>query len=290
VAGGSVLRGKVVMITGAARGIGASMARLLQQRGARLVLIDADGSSLQTLAEELGDGAVACAGCDVNDFDGMQAAVDTAMGRFGRIDAVVANAGVEHWAPVCTVDPQAFRQVIETNVIGVFNSVRAALPSLIDRQGYILVVASVSSYTAMPGMASYGASKAGAEQFANVLRVELAGHGVAVGTAHMSLVDTPMLRETRSRSTQFTALVSTLPTFMSRPVTADHCASRLIDAIARRKRHVDVPRWVAVTRWLKPLLVTRLAQRPTAQQFRRIEAGNKPDAHGDGWTGSDPRR
>ncbi|WP_354525143.1 SDR family oxidoreductase [Mycolicibacterium sp. 624] len=266
------------------------MARLLHQRGARLLLIDADGSSLQTLAEELGDAVVACAGCDVNDFDGRQAAVDAAMGRFGRIDVVMANAGVEHWAPVCTVDPQEFRQVIETNVIGVFNTVRAALPSLLDRQGYILVVASVSSYTAMPGMASYGASKAGAEQFANVLRVELAGHGVAVGTAHMSLVDTPMLRETQSKSTQFTELVSTLPTLMSRTVTADHCASRLVDAIEHRRRHVDVPRWVAVTRWLKPLLVTSLAQRPTAQQFRRIEARSKPDTHGDGWAGFGSRR
>lgn len=218
-----MLRGKVVMITGSARGIGASMARLLHQRGARLVLVDRDESGLRETSGELGGEAVVRVGCDVNDFDAMQGAADTAVARFGAIDAVVANAGTEHWAPVRTVEPEAFRRVIETNVIGVFNTVRAALPAIIDQRGYILVVASVSSYTAMPGMASYGASKAGVEQFANVLRIELAHHGVSVGSAHMSLVDTPLLRETRSASPEFSTLLAALPAQVRRPVTADRC-------------------------------------------------------------------
>lgn len=260
------------MITGAARGIGASMARLLYQRGARLVLIDVDESGLRSLTSELGDEVVVCGGCDVNDFDAIQAAVKTAVTRFGAIDAVVANAGVECWAPVLTIEPDAFRRVIETNVIGVFNTVRAALPSIIGQRGYILVVASVSSYSVVPGMAAYGASKAGVEQFANVLRVEVAHDGVAVGSAHMSLVDTPMLRETQSSSTAFTMLLAGLPAPMRRTVTADRCALRLVDAIQHRERHVDVPRWVTVTRWLKPLLSTSLADHLLSQQLQKIEA------------------
>ncbi|MCV7230411.1 SDR family oxidoreductase [Mycolicibacterium komossense] len=266
-----MLCGKVVMITGAARGIGASMARLLHQRGARLVLVDIDEHGVRALAGELGDDVVVFAD-DVNDFDTMQAAAETAVTRFGAIDVVVANAGVEHWAPVLTVEPEAFRRVIETNLIGVFNTVRAALPSIIAHRGYVLVVASTSSYTALPGMAAYGASKAGVEQFANVLRIEVAHHGVGVGSAHMSLVDTPMLRETRSSSPEFTTLLAALPRPARRTVTADKCAARLVDAIDKRKRRVDVPRWVAAARWLKPALSSPLGDRALSRQVARIEA------------------
>ena len=261
-----------MLLTGAARGIGASMARLLHQRGARLVLIDVDEPALVALSAELEGRDIVHVGCDVNDFDAMQDAADAAVARFGAIDVVVANAGVEQWAPVRAVDPEAFRRVIETNVIGVFNTVRAGLPSIIDQRGYVLVVASVSSYTAVPGMASYAASKAGIEQFANVLRLELAHHGVDVGSAHMSLVDTPMLRDTQSSSPEFSALLAALPAPMRRPVTAEKCAERLVGAIQDRKRHVDVPRWVAAARWLKPVLSTPLAQRPMRRRMRQIEA------------------
>jgi NAD(P)-dependent dehydrogenase (short-subunit alcohol dehydrogenase family) len=257
-----MIRGKVVMITGAARGIGASMARLLHHRGARLMLVDIDEHGVRTLAAELGDKDVACAISDVNDYEAMRAVAETAVTRFGAIDVVVANAGIEHWAPVLTVEPEAFRRrVIETNLIGVFHTVRAALPSIIDQRGYVLVVASASSYTAVPGMAAYGASKAGVEHFANILWIEVAHQGVGVGSAHMSLVDTPILRETHSSSPEFTMLLAALPGPLRRTVTADKCAVRLVDAIEHRKRRVDVPRWVAAARWLKPALSTPLAER-----------------------------
>lgn len=267
------MAGNVVMVTGAGRGIGAGVARLLHQRGARLVLIDIDDAGLLDLASELGEDTVLCIGCDVTDFDGMQAAVTAAVERFGGIDVVVANAGIEQWAPVRTVEPRDFRRVIDTNVIGVFNTVRAALPSMIERRGYVLVGGSVSSYTALPGMASYAASKAGAEQFANVLRMELSAYGVGVGSAQMSLVDTPMLRETLSRAIGFVKLIAALPAPMRRPVTVDTCAARLVDAIDNRRRYVDVPRWVAAARWLKPLLSTPPAQWPMLRQMKRIESG-----------------
>lgn len=268
-----MLGGKVVVVTGAARGIGASTARLLHRHGARLVLIDIDESELGTLAGELGEDAVVSVSCDVSDFDAMRAAVSTGVARFGAIDVVVANAGTGHWTPVRTVDPDAFRRVIETNLIGVFHTVRAALPSIIDQRGYVLVVASVASYVAAPGMAAYSASKAGVEQFANALRLEVAHHGVGVGSAHMSWVDTPLLREAQSSSSGFAALLTALPGPLRRTVSADRCAVRLVEAIEHRKRrHVDVPRWVAAARWLKPVLSTPLAERPLSRQVPRIEA------------------
>lgn len=266
------MAGKVVMITGAARGIGASIARLLQQRGARLVLIDIDDTGLRNLARDLGDDTALCITCDVTDFDGMQAAATAAVKRFGGIDVVVANAGIEQWAPVRTVEPNDFQRVIDTNIIGVFNTVRASLASVVERRGYVLVVGSVSSYSALPGMASYAASKAGIEQFANVLRMELSAYDVGVGLAQMSLVDTPMLRETQSSAEGFVKLIAALPPSMRRPVTADTCAERLVDAIDHRRRFVDVPRWVAAARWLKPLLSLSLAQRPMTRRMKQIES------------------
>jgi NAD(P)-dependent dehydrogenase (short-subunit alcohol dehydrogenase family) len=263
------MQGTVVLITGAGRGIGASVARLLHQRGARLALVDVRPDGLQALNEEIGEEAVAYITCDVNDFAGMQTAVQEVVARFGGIDVVLANAGVEQWEPVRTVEPEDFRRVIETNVIGVFNSVRVALPSLIDRRGYVMVVSSVSSYTALPGMASYAASKAAVEQFANVLRMEMISYGVGVGSAHMSLVDTPMLDETRSSSEGFATLVTALPTSMRRPVTVERCATRLVEAIEHRRRYVDVPRWVTAARWLKPLLSMPIGQRPMTHQVQR---------------------
>lgn len=263
------MHGKVVLITGAGRGIGASVAQLLHLRGARLVLVDVQPAGLQALKEVLGEETVDYICCDVNDFDGMQTAAQRAAARFGGIDVVLANAGVEQWKPVRTVEPQDFRRVIETNVIGVFNSVRVALPSLIERRGYVMVVSSVSSYTALPGMASYAASKAAVEQFANVLRMEMHPYGVGIGSAHMSLVDTPMLDETRSSSEGFATLVTALPDPMRRPVDVDHCAKRLVDAIEHRRRYVDVPRWVTAARWLKPLLSMPIGQLPMTQQVKR---------------------
>ncbi|BBX83716.1 hypothetical protein MAUB_15890 [Mycolicibacterium aubagnense] len=185
---------------------------------------------------------------------------------------VVANAGIEHWAPVQTVEPEVFRRAIETNVIGVFNRVRSALSSIAEQRGYVLVVASASSYTAVPGMAAYWASKAGVEQFANVLRIELGHHDVAVGSAHMPLVDTPMLRETQDSSEGFTMFLAGLPAPMRGTVTSDECALRLVEAIERRTRHLDVPKWVAFARWLKPVLSASLAERQGSQEMRQIEA------------------
>ncbi len=235
------------------------------------MLTDVHEIGLRQLGVELGDHDVEWRCADVSDFAAMQSVAQTAQERFGGIDVVVANAGTEAWAPVHSTDPEAFHRIINTNVLGVFNTVRAALGTLIDRRGYALVVASVSSYTPVPGMAAYAASKAAVEQFAAVLRVELAHRGVAVGSAHMSLVDTPMLRETQAASEEFSVLVSALPTPMRRPMTAEACAARFVNGIERRKRYIDVPRWVALARWFKPLLATRAATWPLARSFRHID-------------------
>lgn len=129
------LRDKVVFITGGAPGIGAEVARRLNAKGARLVLTDLNDAELTSLAAELGEERVLTAVADVRDLSAMQAAADRAVERFGGIDVVLANAGIASYGSVAQVDPDAFRRVLDINVLGVFHTVRATLPAVIERRG-----------------------------------------------------------------------------------------------------------------------------------------------------------
>lgn len=254
------LAGKVVLITGAARGIGEEVARRLHRRGARLVLVDLDEVPLNALAAELGD-RVATAVADVTDLRSMNAAVATGVDSFGGLDVVVANAGIASYGSVLAVDPAAFRRVIDVNLVGAFHTVRAALPSIIDRRGYVLVVSSAAAYVPAPGMAAYDASKAGLEHFANALRLEVAHLGVDVGSAQMAWIDTPLVREAKADLASFRSMLNSLPGPLGRTVSVQECGERFEKGIADRSRHIDVPGWVAWLRRLRPVLQTRLGER-----------------------------
>jgi NAD(P)-dependent dehydrogenase (short-subunit alcohol dehydrogenase family) len=179
------LKNQVVLITGAARGVGAATARRLVAQGAKVGLVDLDREPLAALAAELGAGHATSIAGDVCSLEQMEAAVAHGIATFGGLDVVVANAGIASYGSVLAVDPATFRRVIDVNVNGVFHTVRAALPALIERKGYVLVVSSLAAYAAAPGLVAYNASKAGAEHFANALRPEVAYLGVKVGSAHM---------------------------------------------------------------------------------------------------------
>ncbi len=182
----SSVSGKVALITGGANGIGAEVARRLHRKGAKLVLTDLDEGQLKEVAGRLGEDRVLTVVADVRELAAMQAAADKGIERFGGIDIVMANAGIGSFGSVLEMDPEAFKTVIDVNLMGVFYTVRAALPAVLERRGYVLVVSSLAAFAAAPGMAPYDASKAGVEQFANTLRLELAHRGVDVGSAHMS--------------------------------------------------------------------------------------------------------
>ena len=146
------LQDKVVFITGGARGIGAEVARRLRNKGAKLVLTDLNNAELSALAAELGEDHVLTAVADVRDLPAMQAAAARAVERFGGIDVVVANAGIASYGSVLQVDPEAFKRVLDINVLGVFHTVRATLPAVIERRGYVLIVSSLAAYAACPGL------------------------------------------------------------------------------------------------------------------------------------------
>ena len=254
--------GKVVFITGGAAGVGAEVARRLHAKGARLLLTDVDADALASFAAALGGDRVLTATADVRDLPAMQAAVDAGVQRFGGIDVVVANAGIASYGSVLQVDPAAFKRLMDVNVLGVFHTVRAALPAIVERRGYVLVVSSLAAFTAAPGLAPYNASKAAVEQFANALRLEVAHHGVDVGSAHMSWVDTAMVRDTKTDLSTFGEMLSKLPYPVNVTTSVGKCGAAFVDGIEGRKTRVYCPRWVGALRWLKPIMSTRIGEAP----------------------------
>jgi NAD(P)-dependent dehydrogenase (short-subunit alcohol dehydrogenase family) len=280
---------KVIFITGGAHGIGAEVARRLHAKGAKLVLTDLDEAELAARSAELGgDERVLTVVADVRDLAAMQAAADQAVDKFGGIDVVVANAGIASYGTVLQVDPEAVKRVLDVNLLGVFHTVRAALPSVIDRRGYVLIVSSLAAFTAAPGMAPYDMSKAGNEHLAHALRLEVADRGVTVGSAHMSWIDTAMVRDSKSDLPTFREQQAKFPWPLNKTTSLDNCAAAFVKGIEGRKKRVYCPSWVGVFRWLKPLLSTRLGERPvrnsTGDLLARMDAevaalGRSTSAH-----------
>lgn len=267
--------GRTVLITGAARGLGAEAARHLHARGARVALVGLEPALLKQRAAELGGRDAAAFEADVTDAAALDAAVAGTVERFGGIDVVIANAGVAPVGTVSTMDPAAFEATIAVNLLGVWRTVRAALPHVVQRRGYVLPVASLAAAVHAPMMAAYCASKAGTEAFADALRLELAHTGTAVGCAYFSFIDTDMVRDALSHPASQRAQAGTRGPFGS--VTPLPEAGRVIaDGVERRARKVYAPRWVGAMLALRGVLgpvLERDARRPEmVEAIRMAEA------------------
>ena len=249
--------GKVVLVTGAARGLGLEAARRLHAEGASVALVGLEPEELERRAAELGERAW-WHEADVTDLDAMVAAVTGAVERFGGLDVVIANAGIAANGTVASIDPAAFDRTIEVNLLGVWRTVRAALPHVTARRGYVLVVASASALVHTPMMAAYTASKAGAEAFGDALRVELAHTGTKVGVAYFSFIDTDMVRRGFDRPSA-RAGRERLGAPFSRWAPISEAGDAIVEGVQRRARHVMVPRS------LKPLLYLRSLVQPLAE-------------------------
>ena len=260
-------KGLVVLITGGASGIGAATAKALMAKGAIPVLIDCDAQQLGVTAADLGASSFCV---DVTDAAACEAAVAQTLILHGRIDVVWANAGIASFGPLLLTSMQAWRRCIEVNVFGTLNIVRAALPFVIAQRGYVLATASVSSFAHPPAVSSYAASKAAVEAMCNSWRIELAAHGVGVGTVYASWVQTPLVTE-GDLHPAFVRLKSTMPLFMRRAMPVERAADMIVNGIARRARRIWVPGWVRLLHWLRAALHTQLAERPLLQAAPEME-------------------
>ena len=259
------LTDRVVLVTGAARGIGAATVRHAAARGARLALVGLEPEHLAAVAADLPGpaGRHAWFTCDVTEQSTVDAAVAGTVEKLGRIDAVVANAGVANLGTVAVAPVDVLVRTIEVNLLGVLRTVKATLPFVAERHGHYLLVSSAAAFLALPGMAAYAASKAGVEHFGNALRIETAHLGVTVGTAHMTFVDTDLVRDLRDD----------LPSVRRRLarvlVPVDDCARAFVTGLERRSRRVYLPRAVAVAQLLRGLAHTAPGDWPLRRRARR---------------------
>jgi NAD(P)-dependent dehydrogenase (short-subunit alcohol dehydrogenase family) len=269
------LPGKTVLITGAARGIGAESARRLAARGMKVSLVGLEPEELAKVAADCGPDAVWFE-ADVTDRDQLQAAVDGTIERLGGIDAAIANAGIAIGAPMRLADPESFERVIEVNLLGVYRTLHACLPQIVERRGYVLIVASMAAILHAPGMAAYSASKAGAEALGNSLRGELAGHGVRVGVGYFSWIDTEMVRGA-DRHPALGPMRAKLPPPMNRTYPLSAVGDAVVEGFERRADWIGVPKWLVRAARLLRGLLTPLTARGSRNSFPEFEAAFERD-------------
>lgn len=263
------VKGLVVVITGAASGIGAATAIEVLSKGGVPVLVDCDEQPLAHMAQQCGQDTLYFV-ADVTDLNAMLDVMAQTLSVHRRIDVVFANAGVAAFGPVACVDPQAWQRCVEVNIFGVFNTVRSALPALMRQQGYVLINASVSSFAHPPAMSAYAASKAAVEAMGNVLHLELQSHGVGVGVMYAGWVRTPLVEE-GALHPGFRRLRATMPPFLNKETSAQETASVIVRAISKRQRRVFVPSWLRILFGLRALLHLPFAERELIKAAPEIE-------------------
>ena len=225
------MQGKVAIVTGASTGIGLAVARLWVARGGRVALVARTASTLESAARSLGDAAVAFP-LDVLDFAALQSLPGRVVDRFGRLDVLVNNAGLNHRGEIEKLAPEQLADVINTNLTAPIVLTRAALPH-IERGGAVVQLASIAGMVPVPGEATYSASKAGLRAFARAVGYELAERDIHVGCVCPGPVDTGFLGD-----------LETVPDIvLSQPmITADDVADGVMRCIDERIEELALPR------------------------------------------------
>ncbi|WP_336029782.1 short-chain dehydrogenase/reductase [Geodermatophilus sp. FMUSA9-8] len=254
------LSGKVVLVTGAARGIGAEPARRAARRGARVALAGLEPELLAQVAAELGPEHL-WVECDVTDAEALRTAVARTVDTFGGLDVVVANAGIAPLTTVMTGSAHALSRTIEVNLTGAVLTAHAALPAIAERRGHVLLVSSAAAFTVLPGMSAYCAAKAGLERFGDALRLEVAHRGVTVASAHPTWIDTDMVRDTEEALPTFAETRRSLPGPLGAYTSVEDCAEALVENLETRGRRVFVPRSVGVVSALRQAVTGAVAER-----------------------------
>jgi NAD(P)-dependent dehydrogenase (short-subunit alcohol dehydrogenase family) len=237
------LNGKVALVTGAARGIGFETARQMQMRGASVAVLDLDPQQAADAAERIGARAIGI-GADVTDQGAMMAAVAQVVEEFGGLDCAVANAGIAQKSleTVNSISGEEWERVLEVDLLGVFRTVRAAMPQIIERRGQFGLVSSVYAFANGVGNSPYAVAKPGVESLGRALRVELATHGASATVAYFGWVDTDMVKDALSQS-DAQKMNEGLPAFMMKRIKPDEAAAAFVRGIEERAPRVFAPKW-----------------------------------------------
>lgn len=242
------LDGKVALVTGAARGIGFQTAKALHAKGASVALIDLSADATQAAAAAIGVDRTLGIAADVRDLGALEAAVSTTVDRFGGLDVPVANAGIAPTPSTMLMMPRdEFDRVLDVNLHGVVNTVRAALPQVVRRQGHIVLVASIYAFTNGALNSPYAIAKAGVEQLGRALRVELHQHGASAGVAYFGFIDTQMVADAYE-STVTQTVDKAIPLPLRKRIPPSAAAAAIVSGIEGRKAQIIAPkRWRALS-------------------------------------------
>lgn len=178
------MKDKVAYITGASKGIGYGVAKNLLDKGMKVAITSRSLKAAQDAAQSLtkDPSKVLALQSDVSSMSSEQKAVQVVIDHFGKLDVLVANAGVGHFAPIDTITEQQWKQTIDTNLTGVFNSVKACVEALKKSKGYIITIASLAGTNFFESGAAYNASKFGLVGFTQAIMLDLRKHGIKVST------------------------------------------------------------------------------------------------------------
>ncbi|PJZ46686.1 SDR family NAD(P)-dependent oxidoreductase [Leptospira brenneri] len=245
------IKDKVVLITGASGGIGAACARELYAQGAKLVLTDISQTSVDALASEFSKERVLAKKMDVTDWKSIQKVFELTLSTFGKMDIVLANAGISWKESAYTVfncDANEFEKILDVDLLGVWRTIKTTLPEIVKNKGQVVVTSSIYAFTNGMCNAPYATSKAGIEMLTRSLRAELAGRGTSASVLYPGWIATPLTEgvfggdhlTTKMREIGF-------PFFLRKAIPPEVVARSFVKGLTRRKARIIVPaRWAPI--------------------------------------------
>ncbi|MEM9724626.1 MAG: SDR family NAD(P)-dependent oxidoreductase [Pseudomonadota bacterium] len=249
------IKDRVVLITGGGQGIGRELVRETLDRGGVPVVVEVDRSLEEQIRAQIGNrGAAHFA--DVRDAEAMARIVEETVAAYGRLDVVLANAGIERIGPVWDMPAEDFEAVIEINVLGAYRTMKPALPHVIKAGGHLLTIASVAAVLPQPVGAAYSASKAAVDMMMRIIRMDLAGTGASAGAAYFGIIPTKMGDEV-AQNPVIAQSVSRLPGRLlgvTPPPSAATAARKIMDGVERRSPRVYAPWMIRFSYLIRGLL------------------------------------
>lgn len=250
--------GKQTLITGAASGIGRSIALRAAQKGSALVLTDLDAHALERVVAEVrasGGRVLASRAFDVTDLDAVRAFADEVHAAHGSVDIVVNNAGIAIWGTIDRMPHEDWRRVIEVNLMGPIQILETFVPKMIEagRGGHLVNVSSAAGLFGFPWHAAYSASKFGLRGVSEVLRFDLEKHGIRVSLVCPGGVDTPIVGSLRiAGASRDTASFQRFQARFRRiAVTADTAAARIVRGVEADRYLVYTSADIAIGHWVQ---------------------------------------
>jgi NAD(P)-dependent dehydrogenase (short-subunit alcohol dehydrogenase family) len=259
-------KNKVIVVTGAASGIGAAICRRFAREGARIGLLDLDEKGVQAAADKFGAIGVDAVGirCDVVNEDECTSAMKEIIGLYGGIDVLVNNAGITQRSAFVDTRISVYRSVMEVNFFGSLHCTKAAMESLIERKGIIIVIESLAGISPLLGRTGYCASKHALHGFFTSLRSEIRTTGAHIMLVCPGFVETSL----QTRALGGDGRVTTHPQSMvGKPVSADSVAGKIYKGAVKKKHLLVLTPVGKLTYWIHRF-VPKLYERLMARQLK----------------------